>query len=142
MQEIAGQQTRCRINRDGFFQIEVADPHAATAERYLEQHRQVLLRHTLRRDVPAVFGALGIEAEFLESRRFELLEVLRVIQPPLRAVEQLRNRNRDVPIQVRRELGLFVRLHQNSPACNATRPSGRLIDPAATACEQRSPSPA
>jgi len=41
--------------------------------------------------VPAVFGAVGIEAEFFQACIFVLFEIFGIVEPPMNAIEELGN---------------------------------------------------
>jgi hypothetical protein len=41
--------------------------------------------------IPAVFGAVGVEAEFIEAGIFVFFEIFGIVEPPMNAVEELRD---------------------------------------------------
>jgi hypothetical protein len=59
--------------------------------------------------VPAVFGALGVEAEFFKTLIFMPFEIFGIVEPPMNAIEELGNGDGNKTGVVVVELRFFVR---------------------------------
>src|SRR5580765_7065556 len=58
--------------------------------------------------VPAVFGAIGVEAEFFEAIIFVLFEICGIVEPPMDTIEELGNGNGSKAAVIVVKLRFFV----------------------------------
>ena len=58
--------------------------------------------------VPAVFCTIGIEAEFFKAGIFVFFEIFGIVEPPINAIEELRNSDGSEACVIVGEFGFFV----------------------------------